>query len=335
MSEWSEGAVHRLAETLSEAKVAGVSPARPGGNNRVFRIETEAGERRALKIYPRQDDDPRDRLGQEWSALVLLDQGGIARVARPLARAPSVPAALYTWIEGEPPGPMRHDDLGRFANFLIDLQRLSPRAESIAKASAACFSAAEARDQLADRRQGLAASPSADLQAFLTQEFHALTAALDDRLARASPRAKAEVTREQAILSPSDFGLHNALRAPDGGLCFLDFEYFGWDDPVKAVADILLHPGNELAPAWGEIFRRRIEPFFADRDAAYGERFRLLFPLYGAIWCLILLNEYRADRWQRRVLAGGRQERLAIQDRQLDRARHLCRWTREWIDAAG
>ena len=47
-------------------------------------------------------------------------------------------------------------------------------------------------------------------------------------------------------LSPSDFGLHNAMRDEDGRLRFIDFEYFGWDDPVKLVSDTALHPGSEL-----------------------------------------------------------------------------------------
>src|SRR5262249_33996160 len=38
-------------------------------------------------------------------------------------------------------------------------------------------------------------------------------------------------------LSPSDFGFHNALIRADGELCFFDFEYAGWDDPAKMVAD--------------------------------------------------------------------------------------------------
>ena len=46
------------------------------------------------------------------------------------------------------------------------------------------------------------------------------------------------------VLSPSDFGFHNALRRPDGTIVFVDFEYFGWDDPAKMMADAMLHPGN-------------------------------------------------------------------------------------------
>ena len=43
------------------------------------------------------------------------------------------------------------------------------------------------------------------------------------------------------VFSPSDFGFHNALLKDNGKLCFLDFEYFGRDDPVKLMADFIWH----------------------------------------------------------------------------------------------
>ena len=60
---------------------------------------------------------------------------------------------------------------------------------------------------------------------------------------------------EWRSLVPSDFGFHNSLRRPDGSLAFVDFEYFGWDDPVKLTADILLHPGRPLAAPQRRRFR--------------------------------------------------------------------------------
>ena len=51
----------------------------------------------------------------------------------------------------------------------------------------------------------------------------------------------------QRTLAPSDFGFHNTLRYANGALAFVDFEYFGWDDPAKLTADIMLHPGRPLS----------------------------------------------------------------------------------------
>ena len=34
-------------------------------------------------------------------------------------------------------------------------------------------------------------------------------------------------------VSPSDFGFHNAIVRGSGEICFIDFEYAGWDDSAQ------------------------------------------------------------------------------------------------------
>ena len=48
-----------------------------------------------------------------------------------------------------------------------------------------------------------------------------------------------DIDSAERTLSPSDFGFHNALKRSDGRIVFLDFEYFGWDDPAKMTAEEL------------------------------------------------------------------------------------------------
>ena len=124
------------------------------------------------------------------------------------------------------------------------------------------------------------------------------------------------------ILSPSDFGFHNALRGSDGRILFLDLEYFGWDDPAKLIGDFILHPAmnlsNELKTNWIEGSERLF-----GSDAIV--RVKVMWPLLGLCWCLMLLNVYRRDIWTRRVLAQSSigSERNQIQDRQLRQSRKL------------
>ncbi len=123
-------------------------------------------------------------------------------------------------------------------------------------------------------------------------------------LAAASLDFAAELPQEWRSLVPSDFGFHNSLRREDGSLAFVDFEYFGWDDPVKLTADILLHPGRPLARAAASTFSAG----GGARSTARTDRSRggstAYLPLFGLRWVLILLNEFIPERWQRRVLAG-------------------------------
>jgi hypothetical protein len=126
--------------------------------------------------------------------------------------------------------------------------------------------------------------------------------------------------QEKRSLVPSDFGFHNSLRRPDGTLAFFDFEYFGWDDPVKLTADVLLHPGTPLMLPRRQQFRHAAECLYG-RDATFRLRLDALYPLFGLRWALIVLNEFLPDRWRRRVMAGAAGSWAVTKQRQLARAR--------------
>jgi hypothetical protein len=129
--------------------------------------------------------------------------------------------------------------------------------------------------------------------------------------------------RESRSLCPSDFGFHNALRGPQG-LVFIDFEYFGWDDPVKLTSDFLLHPGMSLAEPLKQRFVGQALAIYGN-DARFAGRLRLLYPLFAMRWCLILLNEFMPERWANRVHAGMGLDWAAAKERQLARADALLR----------
>ncbi|MEO5336606.1 MAG: aminoglycoside phosphotransferase family protein [Magnetospirillum sp. WYHS-4] len=320
LPEPSEDEVLALGTRLAGRPVVGVRPVRIGGNNRIWRLDCD-GATFALKVYPPQEEDPRDRLGVEWRALTFLAESGIDSVPRPVAREGH--AALHEWIEGTAIGDPSPDDIDRLADFLLVLQGLREGATGIGPASAACLAPADAVVQAAERLGRLTevCDDVPELEGFLQQRVVPAMDGIVTRVFQAFPGAASRLPEDRLALSPSDFGFHNALRRPDGRLAFLDFEYFGWDDPAKAIADVMLHGGMDLSPSLGERFRDRVAPAFAVRDPDFAHRLDVLYPLYGLIWCLILLNEFRADRWQRRNLGGRVPDAEAARARQLARAK--------------
>src|SRR5439155_21002106 len=94
-------------------------------------------------------------------------------------------------------------------------------------------------------------APFQELKDFVEGEFAPLLERVipwsEARLQSGGMSFEKEIAADQRTLSPSDFGFHNALRQADGRIIFLDFEYFGWDDPAKMIADFLLHPAMELS----------------------------------------------------------------------------------------
>jgi len=148
----------------------------------------------------------------------------------------------------------------------------------------------------------------AGLRRFLQDEFELEMDLFTEKAQRRLPTAGIELREElgadERTLSPSDFGFHNSVRRPDGQLVFLDFEYFGWDDPTKTVSDFLLHPGMSLSV---DSRRRFLSAFLnrLDTDGRIASRLETVYPLWGLKWCLIILNEFLTEHSNRRRFALG------------------------------
>jgi hypothetical protein len=318
-----------IAARLAGRPVRALEPVRAGGNNRLFAVACDDGTRFALKQYPRQASDPRDRLATEFGALQFMRRHGLTQVPAALASDAVSGFALYDWVDGRPPvaSDTAVDAAIAFAGMLRSLGGQDGASE-LPDASEACFSPATIVAQV-DRRLAVLRSAAASqpaLAAFLDGPYGAAAAraigyarqlCLDHRL-------DFDVAIDPALrcLSPSDFGFHNALERPDGRIVFLDFEYFGWDDPVKLTGDFMLHPGMNLPDHLGRRFREGMMRLFGD-EGGFATRLQACLPLYALRWTMILLNEFLPDRWARRVMAGVEGEREQILARQLDKARAM------------
>lgn len=321
-----------IGSRLCGEPVLAASPARAGGNNRVFRLELAAGAPLALKCYPSQSIDGRDRLGQEFGALSFLARHGATSTPRPIACDARNNCALYEWLDGEAAVLRpRADDAEQLAGFLVELQGLADAegAKDLRHASASIFSPAEAVAQYRQRLERLRSTARRypDLGEFLDRRLVPAAAIvirrLEQRYADLGWDPGAALAPAHRALSPSDFGLHNALRGKDGRLRFIDFEYFGWDDPVKLASDTAIHPGSDLPPAGVSRLMERLSLHFSASDPSFAVRRDVLYPLFGMIWCLIILNDYLPESRSRRLLAaqsGDLEARLAVQ---FDKARQL------------
>jgi hypothetical protein len=317
-----------VARKLVGGPVRAMSRLSGGRNSRVYRVD--AGDQLfALKQYPRREDDPRDRLGVEAGALKWMSEQGVAAVPRLVATDRESNSALLTWAEGSPVRDVRASDVDQAAEFLGELHRLRETATFPAThlATEACSSGSEIERQIRARAGQLSLlEDEPTLQLFLTQEFSTafenFLAAAREALSSAGLSFEAELEQERRSLIPADFGFHNALRDEKGRLTFIDFEYFGWDDPVKLTADVMLHPGTPVAPELRRRFRSAANRLYGD-DPHFATRLGAFHSLFGLRWMLILLNEFHPERWRGRVLAGAVDNWTEAKSRQLDAARAL------------
>lgn len=315
----------QIAEEMLGAHVDEVAPVAGGRNSRVWRVETGSG-RFALKRYPSQADDPRDRLGTEVDALRVIGECGLSNVPRVVAVDRTRNFVLLSWLEGVLLAAVGGADVDQAAAFLDIIHRMRWGVRFGREAAEACLSGYEVEAQIRRRLDVLQTQcgDEPELMAFLREvfspRFENAARTARTRLAAQGLEFSRALPNEQRSLVPADFGFHNCLRRRDGTLAFLDFEYFGWDDPVKLTADTLLHPGVPMERSERERFRSAALEIYAE-DETFAARLSALYPLFGLRWGLILLNEFLPDRWRLRSAAGETEPWTAAKARQLARAR--------------
>lgn len=302
-----------LAEMLRlpATSLPDVVPFAASGNNRVFAVT--ADERRyAAKVYFRHPSDKRDRLHAEFSFLSCADRAGITCVPKPVVCDPVRGIGVYEFIEGRKlsTSEIDADCVDQAAEFIARLNQAATRVEGrdLPDASEACFSVTahfSMVDRRIDRLEQIASEESIDREA---REF---SAALKVRWGQlkslilkeaAAARIDPDTMLTDRCLSPSDFGFHNALATRERGICFIDFEYAGWDDPAKLVGDFFSHPAIPVDITHLERFVKAASAY-AERPAEIAARAHILFPVFQVKWCCIILNEFLPEAAKRRLFA--------------------------------
>jgi len=300
------------------------------GNSRVYKLTSMDGRQYALKMYPDRSLDHRTRLETEFNAVRFLRANGFDNVPDAVRKDDDLNLGLYSWVGGQFIGAPDHQDLTQAIEFVRRLYKVSKASQYPADqlATEACLSAKELVNQVDARLKRLRSfsmnNPA--LSEFLNRSFRPVWWDLKQILAQTWPESsrEKELDSKYRILSPSDFGFHNALK--DGReITFIDFEYFGWDDPVKLTADFLWHPAMELHSNLTEKWKNAmldifgIEPYFR-------ERLNAAMPLYGLRWAMIVLNEFLPEFAGRRKNAGeiGSYNLEMTQKVQLKKAKHYC-----------
>ena len=324
-----------LARLLNR-KVAGVERIGGGRNSQVYKVRAADGESVALKAYFRHAADHRDRRATEFQGFSFLWAHGFREIPQPIVADPELGWAVYQFIEGEkiPPGQVGEAELDAAVDLLARLRELSrqPESRKLGPASEAFFAVGLVVENVRQRWQRLCAAdgptaPYEELKDFLGNNLTPLLSQVtrwsESRLRAAGMSLEQELDWNERTLSPSDFGFHNALRQRNGRLIFLDFEYFGWDDPAKMISDFLLHPAMDVSPDLKKRFTAALRRRFCDLPGLI-DRVESVYPLFGLKWCMILLNEFLSDSFQRRQFAAvAPPDRVALQRQQLEKARRM------------
>lgn len=287
------------------SQIQSIDQHRGGGNNRIYHVVMKNSRQLAIKDY-RGSDDAITRVTGEWDALSLLGNKLPAQVPLPISRNHAGTQALYSWIDGTPITHIEDQDVRDAVEFTRKLHALSKvtSANSVGGAKEACLSLSELSKQIQDRIQSLVESEhrTPGLEQIvdkIRQLTDAFTSTAKNELAKHDIGQNDSLSFSEQTLSPSDFGFHNALRRGDGSLAWVDFEYFGWDDPVKLISDFIWHPGMKLSESQKALFLDKTLELFSARSKTVRHRFEAYFPLFGLRWCLIILNVFKTSTQER------------------------------------
>lgn len=286
-----------------------------GRNSKVFMLEESNGKKYAAKVYFERPGSNHTSLSAEFNALCFLRQNGIFNVPEPLYADYENLFAIYEYIPGKKitKNKLSGFEIDTAIEFLVKIEKLKrvQDAERLPMAAEACFTFDQLIENLNLRLTRLkSVSPQDILSRKLHRFINDSVQPIFDKILTQSIKQKdsinyflkSELPLSERTLSPSDFGFHNAILKDDGQIIFLDFEYFGWDDPVKMISDFILHPAMQLNDHLKKRFLSNILQKFGHMKQLE-IRFKIIYQFFIIKWCIILLNEFLSEDISRREFA--------------------------------
>src|SRR3989338_9198523 len=300
---------------LNREEIAMIECISGGRNSKVYQMTSVNGSKDIIKQYFSQEKDKRNRLKVEFESLKILEGQGIKNIPRAIDLNRGKNIGLYQYIYGKKiaGNEIKVGDIDLSTTFLLELYKLRTleEAKKIPWASDACFSFKSMEMIIEHRLSKLLSldqsSPKNEkLISFLTSRFKPLYNEIVQWCKEYAQEKEfkwdVEFPLHSRTLSPSDFGFHNALKQIDGKIIFYDFEYFGWDDSTKMIIDFIQHPGMDLSDECKERFvQNMINGLKVDQTLSY--RLKISYPLISLVWCLIVLNEFIPEYFQRRIFS--------------------------------
>ncbi|MBI2890671.1 MAG: phosphotransferase [Nitrospirae bacterium] len=309
-----------------------ITPEEGGKNNRAFGVDTDRCKI-FMKCYFRYSGDRRNRQHAEFAWSRFAWRRGVRWLPEPLATDRRSGFSLFEYVPGRrlDAGEVTAGHVGAALRFFAEINRgrRGAPARRLPAASESCFSVEEhlrCVERRVRRLEGIRPKSAVQRSArrFVKEELvpewnrvreGARTQTGTAALRRALPFA-------DRVLSPSDFGFHNVIVRPEGELCFIDFEYAGWDDPAKMICDLFLQPAVQVPVRHRTRVLDAAAEWVAD-PTALRARVDLLAPAYRIKWVCILMNEFLAVGRRRRVFAVPGEDLDVRQARQLAAARAM------------
>ena len=283
------------------------------GNNRIYNIKTESNQEYVEKKYLQLESDSRPRLQAEFENLNALWKLGFRNIPQPFVKEEN--RAVYSFIEGAPVKSVGRKEINGVISFLCRISDSSKNLQSFpdrrAADSRSCLG--DYIDQIEKRYDRIILGAKNSEWEKETNEFmercvlphkEFIFNKFYDFIGTLGWDAHRPFHENEQMFCPSDLGFHNILANPKNKseLFFLDFEYSGWDDPAKLMADFFHHVGQSVT--WEHKWYL-LEQFAGHRkqDPDFLKRWEAVIDLIGLEWVLIVLNVIDPNEMKRKRFA--------------------------------
>ena len=287
----SKQEIIKILKQLNIKNPKKVEAIRGGINSKVFKIYKKK-QNICLKIYPLSQDH-RERCMNEFNAFHYLNKNKIFKTPKSLAVDNDLKIATYSWIDGEKTKSLNKKNIKYLLSFIKDLKNLSLKTK-ITKFNLASEASVNLNRIYEYNKNRILKLKKNNLN-YMELNNHIdqidkLNKKNNLKLIKFINKNSIKITlpKKNLILSPSDISLRNIIKNNNNDF-YIDFEYFGWDDPCKTLSDIIWHPSMKIN---NENYKKIIFEFnklFSD-DKYFKNRLNFTFNLYGVRWSLILLN---------------------------------------------
>lgn len=324
--------INRLAQKAGISKPDELFPIHSGGNNRVWWFEADR-RKYFVKNYFFSGKDGRDRLARELSFCLYAWKNGIKTISKPISADRMNLLAIFEFISGRRPVKEEIDKafLKQVLLFLnqLNIHRETLRGQSLSYASDVCIGF-NGHMTLVEKRLSrlldikVDDSISRHAEQFIRDEmicrWEKIKADVRKGLSEQTHGFEVDADQSELILSPSDFGFHNTILDESGTLFFIDFEYAGWDDPVKMICDFFSQPEIPVPMEYFDWFTKETNKIIGKKkceERGIIWQAKLLLPLYRLKWCCLILNDFIPEDSERKSFASFNKDRRQVQ---LDKA---------------
>jgi hypothetical protein len=305
MSQINTEEIKKFINKLNFIIINQIKTVKSGKNSKIYKINTDK-KKIILKSYYGKKNL---RIRKEFQFYKYLNQTNIDNVVTPIAFDFKNNLVALPYIVGNKIHKVQNKHIIQLSNFINKINQKNIYSRKIGLAVEGinnrknhitiCQNRIN-KLKLVDKKSAIKKKLYFFLREKIIPTFKILKNKINDK--KILCQSKYKLYKKDMIISPSDFGFHNVIESKKK-IFFFDFEYGGYDDPVKLICDFYCQPNQKVSIKQKEKFKKMIIKKYKNYkqlDYLISE----LLPIHHLKWCCIILNEFIPSKLSIRKHAG-------------------------------